>query len=151
MDDTYKEIVLNLIWEKEEEGVIASQLHKHVKNLMKGKAVSRAAILNYLNDLCREGVLKFTEETCRGGRRKRYFPRMGKVDYERENVRATLQKLLKTYPQYTIEALSELLRGEELDPQVSRALLGYFMVRDELTYHVLEEAIWGSGNPIHRY
>ncbi|MEM3527102.1 MAG: BlaI/MecI/CopY family transcriptional regulator [Candidatus Bathyarchaeia archaeon] len=151
MDDTYKETVLKLIWENEEEGVIASQLHKHLKALMKDKAVSRAAILSYLNDLCKQGILNFKEETCRGGRRKRYFPRMSRVDYEKENVRGTLQKLLKSHPKYTIEVLTELLKGGEFDPQVSRALLGYFMVRDELTYHTLEEAIWGSGNPIYRY
>ncbi|MGQ9542574.1 MAG: hypothetical protein ACUVTM_00585 [Candidatus Bathyarchaeia archaeon] len=142
---------MKLIWEMGGEGVIASQLHKKLRTLMKGRVISRAAILNYLNDLCAQGTLYFRKETCRGGRRKRYFPRISKAEYEKRYVRAILLKLLRVNPQYTIEALSELLTGKRFGPELSKSLLSYFMVRDELTYHTLEETLWGSGNPIHRY
>lgn len=148
MDEDYRDIVLDILWTKADEGLIGSEVYNSVKERFGRRSVSRAAILLYLKDLCRKNVLRFREETCRGGRRKRYFPIKSKEEYERGFVHKTVLSLIQSWPKYTCEAFVEALKGEKPDSDVPHCLLGYFMGRDELTFHALEQSIWGLGNPI---
>jgi len=148
LDGNYKDIVLDLLWKKADEGVVAGELYSHVKKRLGGKGVSRTAILLYLDELCKENILHHREETCRGGRRKRYFPRKNREEYHKDLVREAILELIRTQPRYTLEAFFEILNSERLNLDVHRNLLSFFMNRDELTYSALEQAMYGLGNPV---
>jgi predicted transcriptional regulator len=148
LDEDYRDVVLEILWNKADEGLIASEVYKHVKDKFGQRSVSRTAILLFLNDLCKKNALRFREETCRGGRRKRYFPRKSKEEYERDFVRETVLNLIQSWPKYACEAFVEALKVEKPDPDVPRCLLGYFMGRNEVAFNALEQSIWGLGNPI---
>ena len=148
MTKDYKDVVLDLLWEKDKEGLISSEIHTHLKKELGRRSVSRTAILNFLNQLLKEDVVCFVRETCRGGERRRYFPEKSKDEYQRSLIRATFLRLFKTHPKYTIETLVEVLKSEKLDLDVTRGLLSYFMSRDEISYFALEHALWDFGNPI---
>ena len=49
------------------------EVYQAVNRSLGSKTISRASIINFLNDMCDEGVLKFEEETCKGGTRRKYF------------------------------------------------------------------------------
>ena len=148
MNQGYKNIVLDVLWANADEGLIGSQVYNHVKERLGRRSVSRTAILIYLRDLYRKKVLRVREETCRGGRRKRYYPIKSKEDYERDLVRKTVLSLIHSWPKYSCEAFIEALKAERFDSDVPRALLGYLVGRDQLAFHTLEQSIWSLGNPI---
>lgn len=149
MNGDYREICLDQIWKKADEGLIASQLHEHIKRRLGGDEISRTTILLFLNRLCRDGVLRYREETCRGGTRRRYFPRKSREEYEKSLVREAILKIFRSQPKYAAEAFIQVLKGERLGPNVSWSLLGFLMSRDQTTYMAMEQALGGLSNPIH--
>ncbi|MEM2942612.1 MAG: BlaI/MecI/CopY family transcriptional regulator [Candidatus Bathyarchaeia archaeon] len=145
----YKEICLDLVWKMPSEGLVSSEIHRHVQKRLGGLRISRTAVSQFLNRLCREGVLKYSEETCRGGRRRRYFLRKSKGDYERELVRESISRMLRSQPRCFFEVLAEFLDTERLGPDVWRSLLSLLMSRDQITYAVVEQALTCMSNPVH--
>ena len=61
------------VWKNAEEGATSRQVYNHVNGALDGgKKISRASIINFLNNMCDEGIFNYTEETCKGGTRRKY-------------------------------------------------------------------------------
>jgi predicted transcriptional regulator len=148
LSDKYKDLVLELLWKEGKTGLISSQIHARLEKELGRRNVSRTAILLFLNQLVKEDVAYFVSETCRGGERRRYFPKKSKDEYRRGLIRNTVQDLFKSHPEYAMESFVEILKSEKLNLDVTRGLVGYFMSRDEICYSALEQALWDFGNPI---
>ena len=71
----YQIEAMNHVWKNAEEGATSRQVYNHVKEALDGgKKISRASIINFLNQMCDEGILNYAEETCKGGTRRKYTP-----------------------------------------------------------------------------
>jgi hypothetical protein len=75
---------LKHIWRHKEDSLTFRDAFKDVKRgLVAGKSVSRTSIINFLYEMCDEGVLKYEEETCRGGMRRKYLVGLVEADFKR--------------------------------------------------------------------
>jgi predicted transcriptional regulator len=113
----YQIEALRMVWNKDGEGVSSRDAHLHVNKELGGvKTISRASIINFLNSMCDEGVLNYEEETCKGGMRRKYSPRLDEEEYKKYIARSMFDSLLKDFPKQTIEALRESLgsKGENI-------------------------------------
>jgi hypothetical protein len=62
--------------------------------------------------MCDEGVLKFEEETCKGGTRRKYFTGLNEEGFKKHVAKVVLKSLMKDFPNQTREAAKEALNEE---------------------------------------
>ena len=98
------------VWKNAEEGATSRQVYNQVNSVLDGgKKISRASIINFLNTMCDEGILNYTEETCKGGTRRKYTPALDEAGFQRYIVRSVFDSRMKDFPDQTLEALRESL------------------------------------------
>jgi len=101
----YQIEALRMVWENSS-GATSREVYLQVNDALKGtRSISRASIINFLNDMCDEGVLKYEEETCKGGMRRKYFPGMDEEGFKRHIAKTAFDSLLKDFPNQTVDAL----------------------------------------------
>jgi hypothetical protein len=106
---------LRLIWENESpEGLTSREVYEKVNARMAPKTVSRASIINFLNDMCDEMVLDFDEETCKGGMRRKYKKGMNENEFKIYVASVVLKSLVKDFPVQTVEAIKDSLDSSTL-------------------------------------
>jgi hypothetical protein len=106
----YQVEALKTVWKNLEEGVNSREVYIRVNKELEGvKTISRASIINFLNSMCDEGVVNYTEETCKGGVRRKYFPGLTEEGFKKYIARSVIDSLMKDFPEQTIEALRESL------------------------------------------
>ena len=113
----YQIKALKMVWKDDGEGVTSREVYLQVNKELDGKkTISRASIINFLNSMCDESVLNYEEETCKGGMRRKYSPRLDEEEYKKYIARSMFDSLLKDFPKQTIEALRESLgsKGENI-------------------------------------
>jgi len=107
---------LKHIWKHDGPGLTSREVFEKVNHsLGPDKSVSRASIINFLNDMCDEGVLDFDEETCKGGMRRKYFKGLDEAGFKRYIALTVLESLMKDFPVQTKEAIKETLDEGHLD------------------------------------
>jgi len=107
---TYQIEAMKHVWKNAEEGVTSRQVYINVNGALdSGKKISRASIINFLNSMCNEDILNYTEETCKGGTRRKYTPALDEEGFQRYIVRSVFDSLMKDFPKQTLEALRESL------------------------------------------
>ena len=100
---------MRLVWEREDTGVISREVWQRVNEQLRGmRTISRASIINFLNYMVDEGVLNYKEETCKGGVRRIYFPRLNEREFKKYIARMVLTSLTRDFPEETEETLKEL-------------------------------------------
>ena len=87
------------------------------KSLEGVKTVSRASIINFLNEMCDCKVLNYGEETCKGGLRQKYYPNLDEKGFKKYIVKVVFESLVKDFPEQTMEALKESL-GESTEKKL---------------------------------
>ena len=90
----YQIKALDLLWSTEET-LSSRQVWEKVNEQLAG-TISRASIINFLNDSVENGILNFVETTGKGGYRRLYTPKMDKVGtakYLTEEVQKALDTL----------------------------------------------------------
>jgi len=103
------------VWKNAKEGATSRQVYNQVNSVLDGgKKISRASIINFLNIMCDEGILNYTEETCKGGTRRKYTPALDEAGFKRYIARSVFDSLMKDFPDQTLEALRESL-GQKAD------------------------------------
>ena len=103
----YQTIALKMVWANDN-GVTSRQVYNHVnQNLDEGKTISRASIINFLNEMCDEGILNYEEETCKGGVRRKYKPNFDEERFAKHIIKSVLDSLYKDFPDQTIETVRE--------------------------------------------
>jgi len=106
----YQIEALKLVWNNGEEGVNSREAWQHAnKELVGIRTISRASIINFLDAMVEEGVINYKEETCKGGYRRIYSPKLDESGFKKHIARTVVQSLMKDFPEETNETLKELL------------------------------------------
>ena len=101
----YQQEALRAVWQSEE-GAISREVWQHVNgNLDGGGSISRASIINFLNDMVDEGVLDYHEESGKGGFHRVYKPKMDESELKRYIAETVLMSLMRDFPNETNEAI----------------------------------------------
>jgi hypothetical protein len=105
----YQIEAMRFVWKEGEEGVNSRGVGERVNDALKGiKTISRASIINFLNAMVDEGVLNYVEETCKGGSRRVYSPRLDEGGFKRHIAEMVVSSLIRDFPEETNEALKDL-------------------------------------------
>ena len=105
----YQIEALRIVWAKEEEGVISREVWQHVNEALIGvRTISRASIINFLNDMVDEGVLDYRRESGKGGYHRVYTPKMDERSFKKHIIETVVKSLLRDFPEETNEKLKEL-------------------------------------------
>lgn len=96
----YQEMAMRFLWERGEEGSISRDAWVHVNKILgeKGKTISRASIINFLNEMVDEGILNYIERTGKGGYHRVYFHAFDEVSFKEYLVEKIIKKLIKEFP-----------------------------------------------------
>lgn len=103
----YQEEALRYVWESGE-GVSSRQVWLRVNEALGFKTISRASIINYLNDMVDEGVLKYAETTGKGGIRRIYSPKLDEGAFKKYVARTLIESLMRDFPDETRDVIREL-------------------------------------------
>ena len=105
----YQEEALRYVWEKGDDGVISREAWQHVNRQFNGdKTISRASIINFLNDMVDEGVLDYDEQTGKGGYHRVYKPKLDESSFKKYLAMTVLESLMKDFPHETREAIKAI-------------------------------------------
>jgi hypothetical protein len=105
----YQIEALQIIWNSDNKGMTSREVYQAVNRSLGNKTISRASIINFLNDMCDEGVLKYEEETCKGGTRRKYFTGLNELDFKKHITKVVFKSFMKDFPIQTKEAIEEAL------------------------------------------
>jgi len=95
---------LRYLWRVQPGGANSRAVWLNVNESLRG-SISRASIINYLNDMVDEGLLTYTETTGKGGYQRVYTIKYGETEFKQHIAGLIISKLLKEYPQETRKAL----------------------------------------------
>lgn len=111
---------LRAVWENAEEGMTSRDVYRYVNDALEaGKTISRASIINFLNSMSDEGVLTYQEETCKGGMRRKYFPKLSEREFEMKIGKDVIDSLLMDFPDQTVKMFLEAVKDKpELKEQL---------------------------------
>ena len=96
-----------MIWASPE-GLGSSAVWDRVNAELKPGTISRASIINFLEDMRKVGVLKGVERTGKGGHRWVYSPAMDESEFKQHIARTILESLLRDFPEETAEAVKKI-------------------------------------------
>jgi len=105
----YQIMALKIIWNNDNKGMTSREVYQAVNKTLGNKTISRASIINFLNDMCDEGVLKYEEETCKGGTRRKYFTGLDEIGFKKHIAKTAIDSFMKDFPVQTKEAFEEAL------------------------------------------
>ena len=105
----YQIEALNIIWNIDNKGMTSREVYQAVNRSLGDNTISRASIINFLNDMCDEGVLKYEEETCKGGTRRKYFTGLDEKGFKKHIAKVVFKSFMRDFPAQTKEAFTEVL------------------------------------------
>jgi hypothetical protein len=105
----YQIEALRVIWGSNNRGLTSREVYQSVNKVLESKTISRASIINFLNDMCEEGALKYEEETCKGGTRRKYFTGLDEMGFRKHVAKVVFRSLMRDFPDQTREALKETM------------------------------------------
>lgn len=106
----YEELFLRYIWEIGEEGANSGEVWKYVKDrLEKGRSISRAFIIIFLNKMVDQGVFSFRVATGKGGHHRVYIPKLDETKYIKLLLRTIIDSMMRDFPKETSDVLREYL------------------------------------------
>lgn len=105
----YQIEALNIIWNSDNNGMTSREVYQAVNRSLGNKTISRASIINFLNDMVDENVLKYEEETCKGGTRRKYFTGLDETGFKKHVAKVVFKSLMRDFPVQTKEAVVEAL------------------------------------------
>ena len=113
----YQEMALRIVWERRKD--VSSRIAWTEINKMYLKdpsldrpSISRASIINFLNDAVREGYIGYGEITGKGGHRAIYSEGIGEEGFKRQVVNRIVSKLLEMWPEITREEIKKFEKGD---------------------------------------
>jgi len=102
----YEVSALKTVWNSKE-GLLTRDVWEILNN-QKNIRISRASIINFLQDMADKGILRAIEEPCKGGSRKRYYPKMTESEYKEYIVKTVIKSLMKDFDE-TKEVLEQII------------------------------------------
>ena len=94
-DDSQKEYTSKLVWDRVNQGLGLG-------------SISRASIINFLEDMASLGVLNRTETTGKGGHRGVYSSKMDESGFKKFIVERAIEALVRNFPEETRLVISKL-------------------------------------------
>ncbi|MBS7638336.1 BlaI/MecI/CopY family transcriptional regulator [Candidatus Bathyarchaeota archaeon] len=110
----YQIKVLEVIWKNPDKGLTSREICDHVNKILKTRTVSRASIINFLNEMCEYDVIKYETETCKGGARRKYFQKLDEEGFKRYIAKMVIESLIKDFPEQTIMGIYDSLENNPL-------------------------------------
>lgn len=104
----YTVMAMRFLWERGEEGANSREIWLHVIKILmeeKGRSISRASIINVMNEMVDAGILNYKEEPGKGGYPKVYFSTLDEEGVKMHVSRTVISKLLDIWPSETREIL----------------------------------------------
>jgi len=98
---------LRYLWSIQPEGAISRAVWLNVNESLQG-SISRASIINYLNDMVDEELLTYTETTGKGGHHRVYCIAFTEQEFKAHIAGRIISKLLIEYPQETRKVLQRI-------------------------------------------
>jgi Fe2+ or Zn2+ uptake regulation protein len=96
--------VMHIVWNNSK-GINSRMVWQKANQVLKGETISRASVINFLEDMREMGVLRGVEETCKGGHRWVYYPAMDEDVFKMFIVKRMIASLMESFPEETKEAL----------------------------------------------
>jgi predicted transcriptional regulator len=106
----YQELALRYLWDNGEEGAGSGPVWRAVNDELQkhGGSISRASIINFLNDMVDEGVLDYHEASGKGGFHRVYKPKMDESELKKYIAETVLASLMRDFPNETNEAIKAI-------------------------------------------
>ncbi len=107
----YQVVSMRFLWERGEEGAISKDAWAYVNTILmeKEESISRASIINFLNDMVDEDVLSYSEKTGKGGYHRVYYPVYDEAGFKEFIAKLFIEKLLEEFPEETEEAILKIM------------------------------------------
>ena len=87
------------------QGLNSREAWEKVNEKLGKDAISRASIINFLQDLLEGGILTADDQTGRGGHHNVYKPAMNQTQLQQHIAETILQSLISEFPEETKKAL----------------------------------------------
>ena len=105
----YQEVALKYLWRLNGKGASSREVWVNVnKDLMGKRTISRASIINFLNDMVDEGALNNAEITGKGGHRGIYSAKHDEAGFKEHMAKKIISKMLETWPEATKAAINSI-------------------------------------------
>ena len=98
---------LRYLWSIQPEGANSRSVWLNVNESLEG-SISRASIINYLNDMVDEELLTYTETTGKGGHHRVYRIEFNEEEFKTHIAGRVISKLLREYPKEAKKAMQEI-------------------------------------------
>jgi len=97
----YEILSLETLWKKQGQMLTSFEVTEAVNQKLsaKGESISRASIINFLQDMNDQGLLEKDTTTGKGGHRGLYRPRYDESGMRRHLVKTVLQRLQRDFPE----------------------------------------------------
>ena len=111
----YQTIAMNFLWSLGGEGAGSGACWVHASKVLKekGKTISRASVIFFLNDMLDHGVLTYVSKTGKGGHHRVYYSVFTKLEFEEHLAKVIIQKLMNEFPEGTKKAIWKLQRRKD--------------------------------------
>jgi hypothetical protein len=103
----WQEKALRVVWETSE-GVNSRMVYENVNKVLGSESISRASVINFLEDMREMGVLRGEERTGKGGHHWVYFPAHDEAGFKRFIAENLISSLLKSFPEETKKAIQSI-------------------------------------------
>jgi len=105
----YQEVALKYLWRLNGKGASSRDVWVNVNmDLMGERTISRASIINFLNDMVDEGALNNAEITGKGGHRGIYSAKHDEAGFKEHMAKKIISKMLETWPEATKTAIDSI-------------------------------------------
>lgn len=98
---------MQVVWSTPD-GANSRIVYQRVNNALEGETISRASIINFLEDMREMGVLGGEEKTGKGGHHWVYYPKLDEVGFKRYIVEKMRDRLIDSFPNETRETIKKI-------------------------------------------
>jgi hypothetical protein len=103
----WQEKVLRVVWETSE-GINSRRVYEKVNKVLVSESISRASVINFLEDMREMSVFRGEERTGKGGHHWVYFPALDESGFKRFIAEKLIVSLLKSFPEETKKAIRSI-------------------------------------------
>jgi hypothetical protein len=86
-------------------GANSRTVHQKANQALQGETISRASVINFLEDLRERGIFSGEERTGKGGHHWAYYPKLDEAGFKKFIVETMITSLMENFPTETREAI----------------------------------------------